>query len=677
MIEIEKKYKYIFFDIFDTIVSRKINPEYVKKIWCGHIINILNIKMNMEKLYEIRNNIETNLGAENHNKGKDFEFTYQEMTKKIYETLNINNITYENFHKVCETTEIEIESKVLYPNAEIIELIEKLKKENRKIICVSDMYLSKKMIETIFSNLKINKYIDDYYISCEYLNNKKSGILYDIVIDELKIKPEDCFMIGDNENSDYLIPKSKNMGSKLIDRNKEKTFYEKFLIDNNPEKIYKKFNALTKTETNNFEHCIFPLYLFIEKLYFQLYLDNVDEVFFLSREGEFLKKLFDTYQENIYGKNFITHYLYVSRKATYIPSLKSINEENFDSLLDQYSYISINEFLKSLNFNKEEINKIKKSYIKEINTKIENLNISKNDSDMINSILVQDFDKKIGYFKESSTLKFLKNNKDFREIFEKNRKEQNSNFKKYIKEKTSQKKIIVVDIGWNGSIQNNIQNILGNDYKVKGYYFGLQQKNIQETVEKKGLIFSNNPMTKNYYLYSENRAIFEIILGASHGSANKYVNKNNKIEVELYKKEQEEKIYNDIISKIQETMMIEFKKICDLLQNKYFDNCEIEKKINSTHFNMIFNPTKEQLNFFNKIYHYENFGVFEFTKFNNNDKKTLKQKIKEHLKFFLKYSSYFYDSYWPISKLHNNKMHIESLLYKLRKKSRFKKKGII
>ena len=38
MIEIEKKYKYIFFDIFDTIVSRKINPEYVKKIRCGHII---------------------------------------------------------------------------------------------------------------------------------------------------------------------------------------------------------------------------------------------------------------------------------------------------------------------------------------------------------------------------------------------------------------------------------------------------------------------------------------------------------------------------------------------------------------------------------------------------------------------------------------------------------------
>ena len=29
----QKKIKYVLFDIFDTIVSRKVQPEYVKKIW--------------------------------------------------------------------------------------------------------------------------------------------------------------------------------------------------------------------------------------------------------------------------------------------------------------------------------------------------------------------------------------------------------------------------------------------------------------------------------------------------------------------------------------------------------------------------------------------------------------------------------------------------------------------
>ena len=31
----EKTKKVIMFDIFDTIVYRKLQPEYVKKIWCN------------------------------------------------------------------------------------------------------------------------------------------------------------------------------------------------------------------------------------------------------------------------------------------------------------------------------------------------------------------------------------------------------------------------------------------------------------------------------------------------------------------------------------------------------------------------------------------------------------------------------------------------------------------
>ena len=34
---IKKQHKYLFFDIFDTILSRKVEPEYVKKIWSNYI----------------------------------------------------------------------------------------------------------------------------------------------------------------------------------------------------------------------------------------------------------------------------------------------------------------------------------------------------------------------------------------------------------------------------------------------------------------------------------------------------------------------------------------------------------------------------------------------------------------------------------------------------------------
>ena len=647
-----KNKKYIFFDIFDTILSRTIEPEYAKKIWSNYIVKTFNLDINMEDFYKKRNQIEYSLGEENHNNGYDYEFTYESVILKLYEFINDNTIEYKEFYRICEETEINIESNVLYPNKDIIDLIKKNYK-NKKIICVSDMYLSKKMIYEIFKNLDIDKYISNIYVSCEYLNNKKSGILYDIVLKDLKIKPEDCIMIGDNINSDYNIPKEKGIEAIHLDRKEKYDFYSKYLNEKNKVNIYNEVFNLSKY-TNNFENTIFTLYSFIEKLYFKLLRDNKDEVFFLSREGEYLKKLFDYYNETSLNKNIKSNYLIVSRKSTYLPSLKELKKEDFSSLLNQYYNITITEFLKSLNFNDREINKIEKD-IKEL-----------------------DFNIKINNFKTSKELKIIKSNKTFINIYETNRKEQKENFIKYIKEKTNKKDIVVVDIGWNGSIQNNIQNILGKSYHVKGYYFGLLKKDFNEIHEKEGLIFSNYPNeSKGFYLFNENRSLYEIILGASHGSANKYILKNNKIEVELFKKKEEELIYKEKIKPLQDKMFKTFKLLTNNLTSTMYNNIEINKLINKIHFNMVFKPNKEQLSFFNKIYHYENFGVFEFTEFNNKTKYTIKEFINENKKFIKNHREYMYDSFWPTLKLANNKLYLQKKLYTMKKYNNFKKNNII
>lgn len=644
----------VFFDIFDTILSRKVQPEYVKKIWANNIVKTFDLKMTCEELYLIRNKTELSEGEKNLKLGKDNEFIYKEMIEKLYTELNNSEIQFDYFYKICEETEIEIESNVLYCNDDILNLIKKLNKKNKKIYCVSDMYLSKKMIIKIFKKLNIIDYFTDFFVSCDYLVNKKTGKLYQKVIEKINAKPESCFMIGDNEIGDYKIPKSMGITSYLLNRKDKYNFYNNFIIDNNEDTIIKKYIELTKTKTNNFEHCIFSLYNFIEKIYYKLIKENKNEVFFLSREGEYLKQLFDYYVENTYNKKIQSYYLYVSRKSTYLPSLKKITQERFDILLNQYSYITTNEFLKSLNFNEKEIAEIGK--------------VAQN----------FDFNKKINNFKSSDEFKNLLKNKMFIKIYEENRITQKNNFIKYIKDKTDSKQLYVVDIGWNGSIQNNIQNILGTQYKVVGLYFGLQKKYFNEKDEKYGLIFTNYPTeNKEYYLYSENRSIFEIILGASHGSANKYIIKNNKVNVELFKKQEEEDIFINVIKPIQEEMFKTFKLLTHLLENRYYDNKKIYLLSNKLHFEMIFSPTKEQFNFFNKIYHYENFGVFQFNDFKLKQKLSLKQWIKENIEFIRNRNSYVYDSFWPISKLYNNKLYLIMFIYKYRKKKRFKKSNII
>jgi len=59
-----------------------------------------------------------------------------------------------------------------------------------------------------------------------------------------------------------------------------------------------------------FEDISWTFWFFIEKLYKQLLHDGVRDVFFLAREGDFLKQLFDLYQKDLAKDPLInTHYL--------------------------------------------------------------------------------------------------------------------------------------------------------------------------------------------------------------------------------------------------------------------------------------------------------------------------------------------------------------------------------
>lgn len=672
----EKKYKYIFFDIFDTILYRKVQPEFTKKIWANHLCSTLDLKINMIELYTLRNKLEQELGEKNYNAGNDWEFKYVDLIKEIYKKID-TNITEKEFITLSTTLEVGVESSVLIPYEDIIKEIKKAKKNNKKIYCISDMYLSKEMLNFIFENLGIRDLFDDIYVSCEYLLNKKTSKLYEKVLKDLKAKNTECIMIGDNKSSDYEIPTKLGIEAIHVDRTKQYKKYEKFLNEHNEDTVYNKFRELEYGNTDNFENSIFSLYRFISRLYFNLLKNNLDEVFFLSREGEFLKKLFDRFVDTIDNKKIKSHYILVSRKATYLPSLKSINKEDFSVLLQQYVYISINEFFKSLNFEKKDFEAIKKSLIidfKKANTK----EFSSKETEEIKELIAGNFDQKIIYLYGSKILQIIKKNKTFAEIYEKNRIEQSSLFKKYIKQFTNEKRICVVDIGWNGSIQDNIQNILGDGYEVTGYLYGLVSRNPEKCKNKEGLVFTNVPeMSNNFELYFENRTIYEILLGASHGSANKYIEKNGHVEVLTFEKEEERKIYTNVISKIQNNMLDIFNELVNILANEYYNDKYIKKEINRIHYKMLYKPTKKQLTFFNRIYHYENFGVFEFTDFKLHNKLTLYFYLKENAKYFLKRKHFFDMSFWPVLKLYNEKLFIPRIIYVTNKKLKYKRKGLI
>lgn len=642
-----EKYDYIFLDVFDGLFIEKNSSDYINKIWCNYLIKYFNLNLSMVYLYKLRLKALKKYFSESDFNAVNYNDSYSNVIKYIYNHLNDIQkfISYDSFYKICMDLEFNIIKESFHLDVELVSVLRKLKSNGKKIYFVSNVCLSRIMFDEIILFYGVNDLFDGFFVSFGLSFNKKNNFVK-LLCKYLNILDENYIVLSSKTNANCL---------NLCHIDGQNVFLS---YNNNFKEIYKNFKVLFSSSTDNFEHVIFSLYTFIEKLYFSLLRQNVNEVVFLSREGEFLKKLFDIYVSNINNKRIVSKYMIVSRKATYLPSLESIDKEKFSFLFEQYSCMSCVDFFKSLNFSKQEILEIQKSL------------------ELVDSSL--DVNTVISNFSNSNVFKIILNDKKFIDIYESNRISQKNNITRYIKNIVSSNNFCVVDIGWNGSIQTNIQKILGDSFCVLGYYFGLEKRDNKVDESKYGLMFSNVPYyTRGYKLYNVNRAIYEILLGASHGSANKYVLKDNDIIVDLFFKEEEALIYNNVISNIQDNMSILFGNLCLLFNNGFYDNKKYYKLFNKVHFDMMFNPSKKQMEFINEVYHYENFGVFKFTTFGNKKKDGYGYKLYEYKQFFLNFNDYFNDTAWPLIKLYNNDMKFALLLYRNLKKVQFYKDKIL
>lgn len=612
---INKDIEVVAFDIFDTIVTRQVYPEYTKKIWAKDIVNLLEFDMKWEELYSLRNKIEGELCRENQEKGYDLEFNYNVLLEELYTHLySKHKMDFELFKTVCIDTEIAVELRVQTVDEEWLKIVNALERMNKKIICISDFYLGKKMIARIFENHGILNYIDRIYVSSEYLVTKRSGRLYDKVLENIEVRPEKILMIGDNKHSDYDMPLQKGLKAYHIDRVKQHEYYKEHEKKiHNIEAIIQELKKVNQRTTESFfENTVFSLYAFIDTLYSTLLQKKVKNVFFLSREGEFLKKLFDYYKE-VQGYKDVqkinSHYIIVSRKSTFLPSLKELEIEGFNSLFRQYRAISLYDFLSSLNY--------EESLSEEIANQLQ-VELKERQEDFPTSEL----------FNRLKTLPLFIDSYDCKRI------QQNENFKKYINQygvDIAREGLHIVDVGWKGTIQDNIYKIYEEKIPVYGYYMGLVATgDMRESNYKFGLLFNCiEEKTPYFSVYNENRALFEMLLAASHGSANgyRYNKQRDDIEALTYHEEKELSLFIEVIQPIQEHIMSSFKQIVEILKMSNYSYSELTELFARFHANMVFFPTKKEIEFFRRMYHFENFGVFTYTTFNKR-KLSLKDKAR-------------------------------------------------
>ena len=227
----------------------------------------------------------------------------------------------------------ELEKIILQPHTENVELFNYAKSLGKRIIIVSDMYLHEDFLAKMLRKNGIDGW-SKLYVSSDYKAKKSTGKLFDIVLNDLNVKPNTILHIGDNKKSDCEMAKSKGIDCfytpKLIDRlfiqePRLKKYYE----ENKDTLMASIFVGLASLNVlkhnNNYWYNLGYLYsgpvnyAFAKWLQDEFKKDGIEEALFVSRDGYTPHKVFNLIKDRDCNVN--TNYAYVPRGVSVLTTL--------------------------------------------------------------------------------------------------------------------------------------------------------------------------------------------------------------------------------------------------------------------------------------------------------------------------------------------------------------------
>ncbi len=342
--------KIVSFDIFDTLITRKVfSPR--------EIFNLVEEKYNKNAQVKIRDFKQFRILSENKALDNAKDAGRQDCTlDEIYSEFKSMLSLADEVATELMNLEIEVEIENIIRRDRGIEILDYAKKVNKKIILTSDMYLTSDIIERILLKNNINGY-SQLYVSCEIGLKKKTGDLFKYVLEDNAVLKSDIVHIGDNIDGDIKVPEEMGILAYRIPRSldiaKFKHVQLKDWIDSISVNKTPLLDAIVTSVTNRFYddelaankslydgnrfkfgYCAFgPLILgFTSWLRNELNKKNINKVYFLSRDTKIVYDCFNTLYSN---DDIQIKYLYSSRRSVKIP----LYESRIDLLSEVYKTI--------------------------------------------------------------------------------------------------------------------------------------------------------------------------------------------------------------------------------------------------------------------------------------------------------------------------------------------------
>lgn len=338
-----KDYKLYSFDVFDTLITRKVaRPIDIFKIMQEKLKDTNLPKNLINNFAKIRRESELFLYSRYLNKHRE-DITFSEIYSVIKNDFNLTN----NEQDYLMNVELQTEKENILPIQDSINIIKKLLESNKRVILISNMYLSSENVRELLSS--IDPIFNDIciYVSSEFRAKKTNSKLYKIIQEKEQVSYKNWIHYGDDFEADFIAAKKLNIDSMIYGFNQLKD-YELNALNNNIEisKIIALSRNIRLKENRNpyFDFGVSYggnlLMVYVNYVIEMAIRSNIENLIFIARDGFILQKIAD---KIILDKNLRikTHYFYTSRVALSKENLDSFNDylKNFIKDFNNFAFV--------------------------------------------------------------------------------------------------------------------------------------------------------------------------------------------------------------------------------------------------------------------------------------------------------------------------------------------------
>lgn len=355
------------YDIFDTVITRKVaTPSGIFAIMQASLIE--DTEYGHIPAY-IRNNfVDLRMKSEQYariylRKSSNADITIEDIYYAMDMSVQLGSKVMNELIQLEER--IEIENAI--PVTDTIRDIKEKRAEGKRVVFISDMYLSKRVIAAMLDKADGSLSETPLYVSCECGYTKASGTLFGYVKEQEQVEYQQWQHTGDHGRSDVDIPGKLGIRTVLFSKCNLLNI-EKQYLDNNERQLSAQYwiglsrqcrihSELTNSAFQVGTSLGGVLLVSYASYVVQTALDaGIKNLYFIARDGYVIKELADIIiEENQYPIQ--TKYIYGSRKVWRVPSLDCTEGSLFEMFQASASkpIHTIKELAKLLQLTEEEL----------------------------------------------------------------------------------------------------------------------------------------------------------------------------------------------------------------------------------------------------------------------------------------------------------------------------------